>query len=438
MTEELLERLDAAEATIRRLQAELTDIRRQVVVPAPPPPAAVPRVELPRPTPAPPSARPDEPPTATKPAAPLKPPKPAKPPRPPIDWAALLGARALAWAGGIVTLLGVVFFFVIAVNRGWIGPVERVVLGGLASTALLVAGIVVRRRFGQLHSALAAVAAGLAGGYATLLAAAALYELVPPVAALVLAAAIASVAVAIALAWSAEFVAGLGLVGAALVPVPVAFEGGLSVLGTTFTGIVFAAAAVVALRIGWPRLLVAALVASLPQVTVLALQHGEGAPGRVVAVVTGFWLMYLATGVALRRRSGPSSLANGLVLVSATLATGSAFGLLNGTFLGVDVEGIAVLAIAVVYGLLAAALLRSDRDGSALAGAVGLAVSALGFAELLGGEALAIAWAVQAALLAWLAGRLRELRYAAAALAYLGLAIAHTFLFEAPLRHLFT
>ena len=40
------------------------------------------------------------------------------------------------------------------------------------------------RRYGQLYSAFAAVGAGLAGGYATLLAAAALYELVPDLAAL--------------------------------------------------------------------------------------------------------------------------------------------------------------------------------------------------------------------------------------------------------------
>jgi hypothetical protein len=30
----------------------------------------------------------------------------------------LLGARALAWTGGIVTLFGIVLFFALAVNRG--------------------------------------------------------------------------------------------------------------------------------------------------------------------------------------------------------------------------------------------------------------------------------------------------------------------------------
>jgi uncharacterized membrane protein len=35
-----------------------------------------------------------------------------------LDVGGLLGAQGLAWAGGIVTVLGVVFFFVLAVNRG--------------------------------------------------------------------------------------------------------------------------------------------------------------------------------------------------------------------------------------------------------------------------------------------------------------------------------
>src|SRR5437773_7003943 len=77
-------------------------------------------------------------------------PQPVAPPPPPVaeplpaaprsfDWgrtvstADLLGAKALAFAGGVVTLLGIVFFFVLAVNRGWIGPELRVACGALAS-----------------------------------------------------------------------------------------------------------------------------------------------------------------------------------------------------------------------------------------------------------------------------------------------------------------
>src|SRR2546422_751638 len=40
-------------------------------------------------------------------------------PRRSLELSDLLGAKALAWVGGGVMLLGVVFFYVLAVNRGW-------------------------------------------------------------------------------------------------------------------------------------------------------------------------------------------------------------------------------------------------------------------------------------------------------------------------------
>src|SRR4030095_12135839 len=97
--------------------------------PAAPPVATAPPPPPPRPAPVPvtPAPRP--------PAAP----PPPHPPREPrfsgreLAFRALLGAKGLAWAGGIVTVLGVVFFFVLAVNRGWIGPSERVGPGALAA-----------------------------------------------------------------------------------------------------------------------------------------------------------------------------------------------------------------------------------------------------------------------------------------------------------------
>src|SRR5439155_13220767 len=150
-------------------------------------------------------------------------PRPARPPREPrFTFEALFGARSLAITGGIVTLLGILFFFVLAVNRGWIGPGARVALGGLASTTVFSAGLWLRRRFGETYSAFAAVGVGIAGGYATLLAATALYCLLPNAAGLVVSAGIALAGTATALAWRSELIAGLGLVGAALTPLAIA------------------------------------------------------------------------------------------------------------------------------------------------------------------------------------------------------------------------
>src|SRR5439155_11929043 len=120
--------------------------------------------------------------------------------------------------------------FVLAVNRGWIGPEARVAAGGLASAAVFGAGAYLRQRFGPTYSSFAAIGAGIAGAYATLLAAAALYHLVPDWQALLVATGIATIGLAASLAWRSEFVAGLGLIGAMLVPVAVVADG-LSFLG---------------------------------------------------------------------------------------------------------------------------------------------------------------------------------------------------------------
>src|SRR4029450_7436121 len=119
---------------------------------SPRPPRALPpppRAREPAPAPAP-VAAPSPPPSRPRPPAP--PPAPKEPPWwSGLTFADLFSAKVLAWAGGIVTLLGVVFFFLLAVNRGWIGPVARLSLGAIASALPFSAGLIVRRRYGHLY-----------------------------------------------------------------------------------------------------------------------------------------------------------------------------------------------------------------------------------------------------------------------------------------------
>ena len=432
----VLERLDDLERRIDAIHAELREVRASVLAAERPAPAA-----------------PATPPVASQRAARITPPPPPRPPEAPrepslwdreltlpkIDPADLLGARALAWTGGAVTLLGVVFFFVLAVNRGWIGPVERVGLGALASLLLFGSGLLVRHRYGQLYSAVAAVGAGIAGGYATLLAAAAMYGLVPDLAALAVAAGIATLGTVVALRWNSETVAALGLVGATLVPVAHAVDAEISTLGTAFAGIVLAGTAVVAIRRGWDALLAAAAAAAVPQVVWLVLDAGEGAPARDVAVAGAFWLLLLAIGLARREaRDGETeSLSTAFVLASSLVAGISARVLLDGEIAGVDKVGAALAVVALSYLVLAAGWFARDRDASALLGAIGLAVGAVATAQLLGGASLAVAFSAEAALLAWVAYRLVEPRYGFLSLGYLGLAVGHTLSLDARPRELF-
>jgi uncharacterized membrane protein len=424
---ELERRLDLVSRRLDELARELADIRRLAEGDAVTPAATAAPTPPPAPPPSAPSAEPK--------------PRPALPARPQperkrsrwdrdIDFGELLGAEGLAWAGGIVTVLGVVFFFVLAVNRGWIGPAERIGLGALASLLVFGGGLWLHRRFGPVHSAYGAVGAGIAGGYATLVAAAALYELVSDLGALAIAAGIATIGLVTSLVWGSELVAGIGLIGATLVPMMVLFEDELSPIGTAFAGIVFAATATVAVKRNWPRLLAVGLVASVPQIAILVVD-GQPTDWDRVLLAGVFSASYVAAAIGLhwtREAEGLPSLSATLVIVSGVLSGVTGVALFSG-----DERGWAMLVAALAFGLLAAALFSrpADRDLSALLGAVALALAAVGLAVILTGPALAIAWAAEAAVLAWLARRIDEPRYAIGALAYLGAAAVDAVI-EAP------
>ncbi len=383
-----------------------------------------------------------EPPPVGRPARAPRAPKPPREPLltlpklglPKINTADLLGAGALAVAGGVVTLLGIVFFFVLAVNRGWIGPLGRVGLGSAASLTIFGAGFELRRRYKDTHASLAAVGVGIAGGFVTLLAAA-LYHLLPDYAALVICASIACVALVTALAWKSQMVGGFGLIGAMLVPVAVVAQSGLSVLGTSFVAIVLAATAIVSVQRRWRELLVAGSAVSLPQITVLAAQaqyHGQ-APARIVVLVAVFALLYLAAGIAYQLRvegAAPQQISTSLITSGGLLAAAAAVRLFGDK----TDEGVALLVVTLAYAVAAGALFarRAARDLSAYLAAIALTLVAIGLAYLLSGQPLAYTWAAEAAALAWLARRLREPRYQVWSAAYLLLTLGHVLILDAP------
>ena len=429
---EVERRLELFERRLRELTHELADIRR--LAEGEPVAAAAPTRRPPTAAPAAPPPAPPKP--HSLPAYTLPPP----PEREPsiwdreLDWTELLGAKGLAWAGGIVTVLGVVFFFILAVNRGWIGEIERVGLGALASALAFAGGVWVHRRYGPTYSAYGAVGAGLAGGYATLVPAAALYGLVSDLGALAIAAGIAAIGLATALVWGSELIAGIGLVGATLMPLMVLFEEDLSPIGTAFAAIVFAASAAAAARRNWPWLLGSSFAASLIQIAIL-VADGDVTDWDRVILAAVFCALYTGAAAAFHwaRGGGLPTLSATLVVLSGVLAGATGAALFAG-----DDRGWVILVAAAAFGTAAAALWprTADRDLSTLLGAVALALAAVGLAVLLSGPSLAIAWAAEAAVLAWLARGIDEPRYAIASLVYLAAAAVDAVV-EAPPEDLY-
>jgi hypothetical protein len=429
------ERLNRLERDVRRIDRELADLRSGLAADA-----AVAEPELepapvlpPEPEPEP-LRRPEpEPVPFELPAARIR------APRRELDLGALLGAKSLAWVGGAVTLLGVVFFYVLAVNRGWIGPEVRVALGAIASSAALGGAFWLRRRCGPSYASLGAAGAGIAGYYATLLAAAQLYDLLPDAAALAVAALIAAGGVAISLLWSEQLLAGLGLGGALAAPALLAAQGGVSRIGTAFAVVVFCGAAAVGLLRRWTELLVAATVGAALEVAALVLTRDD-ADGLTVAITGLFCLAVLAVAIARQLREGEEldSLGVTYALGSAGFAFASAAFLYRHEAQDLHAEALALLVAAGVYALPALVLRRAARDFASVIAALALAVGAVAVADLLSGATLTYAWAAEAIVLSWLGNRLASPRFQPIALVYFVLALGHALLVESRPTDLFT
>jgi uncharacterized membrane protein len=356
----------------------------------------------------------------------------------------ILGGRVLAWVGGVAILLGIVFLLGIAIDRGWIDEPTRTVLGLLGSTSLLLAGVWLYERKGRTEAALAAVASALAGLYTTLLVGTQIYDLIPAEVGLACAGLVGIVSVALAVRWESMIAAAIGILGALLAPVLVG--SGTSGLSLAFMAIALTAAVGVLLWQRWNELSLGAFMISAPQLLIWFVDSYDERLLVSLGVLVGFWALYVvaAIGYELRPRT-PDELPIAswlLLLANVVLIAGAGY-------FGLDETGHPNAAVAWLLGLAASHILLGalalrraiNREIGSLLLAVGLGLSAFGFADALDGPALVLGWAMQAGVLAYLATRAgREPkpygsnaeRLLGAAGAYLGLALGHVLAFEAP------
>jgi hypothetical protein len=401
----LTERVRAVEERVAYLDGEVAALRRELETArgaAPQPAPAAPAPRSPRPLP---KAEP-----RPEPPNPLLVPRGggrSEPARPLMD---LVGPRALAWLGGVAMLFGIAFLFVLAVRNGWVDEELRVVLGAAFSCGLVGAGILLHRRHGRLPAALVAVGTGLAGLYVTIVAATALYELVPERLGMALADLVGAAAVLIAIRWRSQTIAALGLVGAILAVPVVALQ--IDAVSVAFAAGALAAAAAVAERQRWTATLVVGLMAAVPQVAALGFADGPRWPA--VLVAAGFGLACLRSAVTWQSRHGGEPIAAAaaaLLSASAIAGVTLAVGRFAVGGVGLDPQALALAAAALAY--LAAAFVlrrRGHRDAMSIVGGLGLALAAASIAELTGGVGRVAALGGAALLAAWLAGPARERR----------------------------
>jgi uncharacterized membrane protein len=195
---------------------------------APGEPAAPRDEQAPEPPPAEQSAAPEP---AAEAAPPPPPPPPVQPAEPERSFEERFGTQWTVWVGGVALALGGVFMVRYSIEQGLIGPGVRTFLGGLLAVALVAAGEWTRRNefstglsnIPVAHIPSILTAAGTTVAYATIFAAYALYEFLPPGAAFILLGLVALATLAAALLHGPAL-AGLGLVGAYVTPLLVASD----------------------------------------------------------------------------------------------------------------------------------------------------------------------------------------------------------------------
>ncbi len=180
-----------------------------------------------QPAPSPPTPPSPPPPTPARASVPLSPaPQPSAAPTPaPIGFEERFGTRWVVWVGGVALALGGIFLVRYTIQEGLIGPGVRIMLGALLAGALVAVGEWARRTerlsgmagLPSAHIPGVLTAAGTTVAYATVYAAYALYDFLPPAAAFILLGVVALLTLGAALLHGPAL-AGLGVVGAFVAP----------------------------------------------------------------------------------------------------------------------------------------------------------------------------------------------------------------------------
>lgn len=227
------------------------------------------------------------------------------------------GSRSLAWIGGAVTLLGVVLLLVLAVQRGWLGPVPRLLCGLAFAGGLIAVGWRVRRTPSGLVGGFALTATGVAAVYLDVVAATALYHYLPVVVGLVVGLAVAVAGLLLADRWDSPTLA-IFVVLAAAACAPIITHG-VNWQLVAFLLVLAWATTPVHLRRRWRWLAVAAdvppLVASLVLDRLTVGQSSVTATA-IVALATVLTCLVLAGLTVLRAEDDP--LALGLLIAAPT------------------------------------------------------------------------------------------------------------------------
>lgn len=392
-------RLTDVEAAVRVLHARVISLEQHAgVAQAPPVPVAAPAIPAPAPAPTP---------TRTS-------PRPAAVPRPratasrfgPRELEELVGGRLLAWIGGAAVLLGLAFFFALAVSNGWIDEGMRTMLAGAGSLGLLTLGVWLYECRSRTEAAMAAAATGLAGVFLTTVVASQVYGLVGPMPALILALGAAGGGTLLALRWNAQVIGAIAILGGALAPVLAGAPADSSTMVLLL--VATAAGAGVLVQKQWNWLAVALFCVVTPQWAPWAATSDS--PTTVMLGLVAFGAVGLIGAIGFELRSAADDLRRSAAFLLATNAlVVGAVGWIGFHGAGAPLAAKACLVVLAIVHLAVGTSMRLEprisRDLSVVSLAIGLVLVDVAWAAVVDGPGVAVGWALSAAGLALLASR---------------------------------
>ncbi|MGZ3141587.1 DUF2339 domain-containing protein [Lentzea chajnantorensis] len=308
------------------------------------------------------------------------------------------GSKLLAWVGGAITVLGLVMLMVLAIQRGWLGPVPRVIGGAVLSSAMIGIGMWLHRNPTGRTGAFALAATGFAGLYLDVIAATSLYGYLPPFAGLVVGLVVAVAGVVLALRWDSQTLA-VCVVAACAVCSPIITEG-FSVLLVGFLLVLKMASTPVQIKRNWPGL---AIAGGFPPIIASMLATASAIPADYEWTVVGVAAATTAVGIAVALITVWKRPAD---VVAIALVAGSALPSMFATTL-LDRTAGSVLVGAVAAVLLAIWMVPDlPRAFATAAGATGMLALFQTTVVALDGNVRAAVVLAEAILLAFLAARL--------------------------------
>ena len=362
-------------------------------------------------------------------------PVPAALPRRRVQWELLIGQKVLGWTAVVLLVFTAAFFLKYAYDNDWVGPLGRVMVGGLAGSALMIAGLRYHGRGLRIFSQMLS-AAGIVVLFLSTYGAFGFYQLLPQHHAGVFLAIIVILSMITALLYDSLAIALMAVLGGLLTPLLISPERDAYVAFFTYLTVLNGGVVFLMLRRGWPAFGSIALVGThlLFWYWYEGNYHPEKQPW-ALGFQSVVFLLYLSQHVGVQFFRCPENRweSAGRMLANAALWFGAFFVLLEDDYRGW--MGSAAIVMAIAYALFAR-LLLAGRDVRTLevVTAVALTVGFVGLAFPLEADArwVGLGWAATATALWWFGLRVQTPPLRALAALIAGAAVLRLLFVDLP------